>query len=139
MSILLFGNENKTAKPASQIIKETIGFENLDGSWFVTFQTIQDRKGYGRQRIPVEEFSKVISVLQDCVKSGIHKEDEVLTCSQVVSKSIVQAEDGTVRFKTEPTKGKKPTLFQNFDDFTGAVSMLASLQEMIEKKAKSLK
>ena len=139
MSILLFGNENKTSKPASQIIKETIGFENLEGSWFVTFQTIQDRKGYGRQRIPVEDFNEVISVLQDCVKSGIHKEDEVLTCSQVVSKSIVQGEDGTVRFKTEGTKGKKPTLFTSFDDFTNAVKTLSSIQGLIAEKAKDLK
>ena len=78
MSLLLFGNENKTSKPASQIIKETIGFENLEGIWYVTFQTIQDRKGYGRQRIPVSEYNAVVAILQDAVSNGIHKEDEIL-------------------------------------------------------------
>ena len=139
MSLLLFGNENKTSKPASQIIKETIGFENLEGIWYVTFQTIQDRKGYGRQRIPVSEYNAVVAILQDAVSNGIHKEDEILSCTQVVQKSIVQGEDGTVRFKTEPQKGKKPTLFSSLDDFRGGVDTLASVSELIQKKAKTLK
>ena len=137
-TIMLFGSEAKQSKPASDIIKETIGFEQVDNQWMVTFQTVQDRKGYGRQRIPVGDFAEVIAVLQDCANNGIHKEDEVLTCSQVVQKSIIQAEDGSVRFKTEGSKGKKPTLFTNMDDFKGAVEMLASVAPLVEKQAKKL-
>ena len=138
-TIMLFGNKQEQSRPANEIIKSSIGFEKIDGEWYIAFSTVENRKGYGKQRIPVSEFADVVSVLQDAVTNGIHREDEELACVDVVKQSLIQSEDGTVRFKTEPTKGKKPTLFQSFDDFTGAVSMLASLQEMIEKKAKSLK
>jgi len=138
-TIMLFGNKQEQSRPANEIIKSSIGFEKIDGEWYIAFSTVENRKGYGKQRIPVSEFADVVSVLQDAVTNGIHREDEELACVDVVKQSLIQSEDGTVRFKTEPTKGKKPTLFQNFDDFAGAVNMLASLQEMIEKKAKSLK
>jgi hypothetical protein len=137
--ISLFGESQAQVRPAKDIIKSSIGFEKVDGEWYIAFSTIENRKGYGKQRIPVEEFGSVVEVLQDAVSNGIHKEDEELSCVDVVKQSLIQAEDGSVRFKTEPTKGKKPTLFQNMDDFAGAVSMLASLQEMIEKKSGSLK
>ena len=138
-TIMLFGSKEETSRPAKEIIKSSIGFEKIDGDWLIAFSTVENRKGYGKQRIPVSEFAEVVAVLQDAVTNGIHREDEELACVDVVKQSLIQGEDGTVRFKTEPTKGKKPTLFQNFEDFSGAVSMLASLQEMIEKKAKSLK
>jgi len=44
-----------------------------------------------------------------------------------------------VRFKTEGSKGKKPTLFSDMEDFKGAVEVLASLQELIANKSKDLK
>lgn len=139
MSLLLFGNDTKTVKSASQIIKETIGFEKSDGVWYVVFSTVQDRKGYGKQKVPVSEFSEFVSVLQDCVNSGIHKEDEELSCVDTVKKSIIQAEDGSIRFKTESTKGKKPTLFSDMDDFARGVSMLSSITDAISERAKTLK
>ena len=137
--VLLFGAKAQTTRPASEIIKSTIGFEKLDGDWYVTFSTIENRKGYGRQRIPVQEYAQVISVLQNAVSNGIQREDEELACVDVVRKSLIEAEDGSVRFKTEGTKGKKPTLFTNMDDFASAVDMLGGLSEAIDKKAKSLK
>lgn len=139
MSLLLFGDNNKPVKSASQIIRETIGFEKVDNVWHIVFSTIQDRKGYGRQRVPVSEFGAFVSVLQDAVNNGIHKEDQVLSCSEVVKKSLIQAEDGSIRFKTESTKGKKPTLFVNEDDFAGGVNMLASVADMVAQKAENLK
>ena len=137
--VMLFGAQTQAARPASDIIKSTIGFEKLDGVWYVSFSTIENRKGYGRQRIPVSEYSAVISVLQDAVKNGIQQENEELSCVDVVRKSLIEAEDGSVRFKTEGSKGKKPTLFVNADDFSGAVEMLAGLTSAINNKAKSLK
>jgi len=139
MSLLLFGNDAKVVKTAAQIIKETIGFEKIDNVWYVTFSTIQDRKGYGRQRVPVSDFNDFVMVLQEAVQNGIHNETEDLSCIDVVKKSLVEAEDGSIRFKTEPTKGKKPTLFTNIDDFAGGVDMLASVQELIIKQSEKLK
>ena len=78
-------------------------------------------------------------VLQEAVQNGIHNETEDLSCIDVVKKSLVEAEDGSIRFKTEPTKGKKPTLFTNIDDFAGGVDMLASVQELIIKQSEKLK
>ena len=85
------------------------------------------------------EFADFVAVLQDAVSNGITKEDEVLSCTDVVRRSLVQAEDGSIRFKTEGTKGKKPTLFSNSEDFKGGVQMLASVENMIIEKAKQLK
>ena len=138
MSILLFGNNSKPVKPASQIIKETIGFEKIDNVWYVVFSTIQDRKGFGRQRVPVAEYTSFVNVLQGAVENGIHREDEELTCVDVVKKSLIAAEDGSIRFKTEPTKGKKPTLFTGMEDFSDGVQMLASVQELVKKQAEKL-
>ena len=81
----------------------------------------------------------MISVLQNAAKEGIQKEDEELSCVDVVRQSLIEAEDGSVRFKTEGSKGKKPTLFTDMDDFASAVDMLGGLSEAIDKKAKSLK
>ena len=138
-TIMLFGAQAKTTRPASEIIKSSIGFEKLDGVWFVTFSTIENRKGYGRQRIPVTEYQEVISVLQSAVEEGIQQENEELSCVDVVRQSLIEAEDGSIRFKTEGSKGKKPTLFTDADDFAGAVKMLAGLTEAINNKAKTLK
>jgi hypothetical protein len=137
--ISLFGETNVKIRPAKDIIRSTIGFEKIDEQWFVSFSTIENRKGFGKQRVPVQEFAAFVQVLENAVTNGIHREDEELSCVDVVKQSLIEAEDGTVRFKTEPTKGKKPTLFQDTDDFAGAVSMLANLQSMIEKKAGGLK
>ena len=138
-TIMLFGSKAETTRPASAIIKETIGFEKVDGTWYVLFSTVENRKGYGKQRVPVSEYAEFVSVLTDAVNNGIHKEDEVLSCADVVKRSLIESDDGSVRFKTEGSKGKKPTLFSDMDDFSGAVQMLSSIQEMIASKAKDLK
>ena len=137
--VMLFGAQAQATRPASDIIKSTIGFEKIEGVWYVSFSTIENRKGYGRQRIPVSEYASVISVLQGAVENGIQKEDEELSCVDVVRKSLIEAEDGSVRFKTEGSKGKKPTLFTSMDDFSSAVEMLSGLTDAINNKAKSLK
>jgi hypothetical protein len=138
-TIMLFGSKAETTRPAKDIIKSTIGFEKIDGDWYVLFATVENRKGYGKQKVPVADFAEFVAVLQDAVDNGIHKEDEELSCAETVRKSIVESDDGSIRFKTESTKGKKPTLFSDMDDFTGAVQMLTSVQSAIESKAKTLK
>ena len=138
-TIMLFGAKAQQTRPAKDIIKSSIGFEKIDGQWFVSFSTIENRKGYGKQRIPVAEYQEVVAVLQTAVENGIQREDEELTCIDVVRQSLLEAEDGSVRFKTEGSKGKKPTLFTSMDDFAGAVEMLAGLTDAIAQKAKTLK
>ena len=136
---MLFGAKAQRQRPAKDIIRSSIGFEKIDDQWFVSFSTIENRKGYGKQRIPVAEYADVIAVLQEASQNGIQREDEELTCIDVVRQSLLEAEDGSVRFKTEGSKGKKPTLFTSMDDFAGAVEMLASLTDAIADKAKTLK
>ena len=109
-TIMLFGSKAEQTRPAKDIIKSSIGFEKVDGTWYVLFSTVENRKGYGKQRVPVSEFSDFVAVLQDAVANGIHREDEELSCVDVVRKSIVEAEDGSIRFKTEGSKGKKANL-----------------------------
>ena len=89
-TIMLFGAQAQATRPASEIIKSSIGFEKLDGVWYVTFSTIENRKGYGRQRIPVTEYEQVIAVLQSAVADGIQQENEELSCVDVVRQSLTR-------------------------------------------------
>ena len=73
------------------------------------------------------------------INNGIQVENQVKTCPEVVRGSLIEAEDGSIRFKTEGQKGKKPTLFTNQSDFSDGVAMLQSLSGAIAKKAKTLK
>ena len=66
------------------------------------------------------------------------QENKKKTCSEVVRNSLTVNENGEVRFKTESEKGKKPTLFQNMDDFNGFVKELTSLSEKIKSKAEKI-
>ena len=142
MTIKLFENEQDvTIRPASEIFASTVGFEwNKDNhELYLTFSTTENRKGYGKQKVKMSEFNGVMEVLEEAATSGIHKESEIPTASEVVKRSLIESENGEVRFKTEAEKGKKPTVFQNFEDFQGFVSKLAEYQGAIHKKAELIR
>jgi len=140
MAIMLFENEkNVSIRPASEIFASTVGFEWVNDELYLVFSTTENRKGYGKQKIRVSELDSVLSVLTEASSDGIHKENETPTASEVVKRSLVENENGEVRFKSEAEKGKKPTVFKDFEDFQGFVGKLSEYQDAINKKAEQIK
>jgi len=137
--IFLINDKDETQRSASQIFKSTVGLTKKDGELVVVFSTTENRKGYGKQYIPVSELEPVLAVLQEAVKNGIEEEDEILSTSQVVKRSLIQNENGEIRFKTEQTKGKKPTLIPNEQQFEDFVNVLSDYSPKILAKVQALK
>jgi len=102
------------------------------------FTTSENRKGYGRQFVPVNELEATLAVLQDARDKGIANEAEQKTTSEIVKSSLIESEDGEIRFKTEDSKGKKPTLCGDFDDFVGFVNAFESYVPKIISKAQAV-
>ena len=140
MAIMLFENEKSLSiRPASEIFASTVGFEWVNDELYLVFSTTENRKGYGKQKIRVSELDSVLSVLTEASSNGIHKETETPTAAEVVKRSLIESENGEVRFKSESEKGKKPTVFKDFQDFQGFVGKLSEYQEAINKKAEQIK
>ena len=137
--IFLINNKEERQRTASQIFKSTVGLTKKNGELVVVFSTTENRKGYGKQYIPVSELEPVLAVLKEAAKNGIEEEDEVLTTSQVVKRSLIQNEDGEIRFKTEQTKGKKPTLIPNEEQFSAFDDVLTDYSPKILAKVQALK
>ena len=134
----LIDDASAVARPASDILKSSCGFEIIDDTIYFVFKTIEDRRGYGTQKVPMHEFDAVLEVLTNAAQNGINKEGKIKTCSEVVRDSLTVNENGEVRFKTESEKGKKPTLFRDMNDFSGFVEELSSLSEKIKSKAEKI-
>ena len=64
---------------------------------------------------------------------GIVKETEQLSTSEILKKSLIETEEGEIRFKTEDSKGKKPTVCSSKDDFNGFVDTFAQMLPDIKK------
>ena len=137
--IILLDETEQRTRSAAEIFKSTVGLTMKDDKLCVVFSTIENRKGYGKQYIPISELESVMAVLLNAQKTGIHSEDEELSTSEVVKQSLIESENGEIRFKTESSKGKKPTLLQNKQDFDGFVSTLEQYAPKIIAKAQSVK
>ena len=136
--IFLINESEELELSAKEVFKKTVGLTMKDDQLCIVFSTIQNKKGYGRQYIPVSELEPVLSVLKDAVENGIHKETETPTTAETVKRSLIQDDNG-IRFKTEHTKGKKPTLVRSQNDFAEFVSVLEQYTPRILKKVQQLK
>jgi len=130
--------EQNATRPASQIFKSTVGLTMHNDELCAVFSTVENRKGYGKQYIPVSQLESTLAVLQEARENGIVSEVEEKSTADVVRSSIIESEEGEVRFKTENSKGKKPTLCGDFEDFCGFVDALESYVPKILAKAKSV-
>ena len=139
----LFALINESAKiesrPAKDIFKSSVALCMHKDELCVQFSTIENRKGYGKQYVPVSELEQVMAVLLDAKDNGIHSETENKSSSQIVRESLVENEEGEIRFKSEDTKGKKPTLFTSKDDFDNFVSTMQAYVPKIMAKLESLR
>ena len=137
---LLFGNENSEfVKPSSQVLKETAGFDMVNGKLCFVFSSHEGKRGYGKQAIPVDELDDCLYVLKQAVEQGVNKEDHKYTTSEIIQRSLIKGDDGSIRFKTQGDKGKKPTLCASKEDFADFVKTLEEILPMIQKKIETLK
>lgn len=139
--IMLFGeNAEETSIPASEMLVKSAGFDVVNEELCFVFATSEGKRGYGKQAIPVDSLEDSYLVLQELADTGIQSDDYVPTTAEVIQQSIVlSSEDGSVRFKTQSEKGKKPTFFMSETDFKGFVNKLGELLPAILEKAQQIK
>ena len=139
MATMLFDQNNEQiAKPASKVLMETAGFDYVEDELCFIFGTSEGKRGYGKQVIPVSEIDECMEVLLDAAEDGVQPEDYTPTTSEVIQKSLILSKDGSIRFKTQSEKGKKPTYFLSSRDFRGFVDKLGELLPMIKQKAEAI-
>ena len=136
--IFLINEEEEVALSAGEVFKKTVGLTMKDDQLCIVFSTVQNKKGYGKQYIPVDQLQSVLAVLKNAVENGIHTDSETPTTAETVQRSLIQDDNG-IRFKTEHTKGKKPTLVRSEKDFSDFVSILEVYAPRIQKKVAQLK
>ena len=140
MAQMLFGNNSAViTKPSSQVLKETAGFDMVNGKLCFIFSSHEGKRGYGKQAIPVEDLDDCLAVLKTAVESGVNTEDHEYTTSEIIQRSLIQGEDGSIRFKTQGDKGKKPTLCVSQEDFADFVKTFEEILPLIKEKAENLK
>ena len=66
--------EQVRVRPASQIFKSTVGLTMHNDQLCAVFSTIENRKGYGKQYIPVVELQETLAILKDARDNGIVNE-----------------------------------------------------------------
>ena len=137
--VFMIDENESRERSAAEIFKSSVGLTVRDGVLSVVFSTVENRKGYGKQYIPVADLESTLAVLQNARQNGIQSESEEKTTSQIVRESLVESEYGEIRFKTENSKGKKPTVFSSAEDFSGFVSEFEGYVPKIIAKANSIK
>ena len=139
MAQMLFGNNSAVVtKPSSQVLKETAGFDMVNGKLCFIFSSHEGKRGYGKQAIPIEDLDACLLVLKSAVENGVNTEDHQYTTSEIIQRSLIQGEDGSIRFKTQGDKGKKPTLCTSAKDFANFVNTFSEILPMIKDKAQSI-
>ena len=139
--IMLFGqNSEEVAIPASEMLVKSAGFDSVNNELCFIFATSEGKRGYGKQAIPVSELQESFAILQSASENGVTRDDYVPSTSEIIQNSLIlSSEDGSVRFKTQGDKGKKPTYFMSETDFRGFVEKLGELLPAIMEKAESIK
>ena len=89
--IFLLNEESEVARPASAIFKSTVGLTMHNDELSVVFSTVENRKGYGKQYIPVSELQSVLSVLEDAKDNGIVAEEEEYSTAETVKRSLIES------------------------------------------------
>ena len=140
--IFSFNQKNKRTRSAKEIFEETLFLKEKNGVLCIEFNLVEDRKGYGSQYVPTTELDEVAQILVDARDKGIASETEKLSTAQILKKSLIETEKGEIRFKTEDTKGKKPTVCsskQDFDEFVDTfMNILPAMQQEIARVKEEL-
>ena len=139
--IMLFSqNDEQVAVPASEILVKSAGFDVIDETLCFVFATSEGKRGYGRQAIPVDDLQSSHAILKSASENGVRADDYAPTTSEIIQQSLVMSsEDGSVRFKTQGEKGKKPTYFMSERDFKDFVNKFGELLPTILERAEQIK
>ena len=118
---MLFESNNPIVSiPASEILVKTAGFDIIDDKLCFVFATSEGKRGYGKQAIPVEDLQESYEALSKAAENGVRSDNYKPSTPEIIQQSLVMSsEDGSVRFKTQGEKGKKPTHFMSEKDFIG--------------------
>tara|TARA_B100000131_G_scaffold297088_1_gene315523 strand:- start:1400 stop:1843 length:444 start_codon:yes stop_codon:yes gene_type:complete len=136
--LMMIDSPEESQRSASEIFKSSVGLTMHNDELCAVFSTVENRKGYGRQFVPVQQLEATLAVLQAARDNGIVNETEEKTTSEIVKDSLIESEDNEVRFKTENSKGKKPTLCSDFNDFVGFVNAFEAYVPKIISKAEAV-
>tara|TARA_B100000579_G_scaffold437987_1_gene470567 strand:+ start:12198 stop:12623 length:426 start_codon:yes stop_codon:yes gene_type:complete len=138
---MLFEKDNALVSiPASEMLVKSAGFDVVNDKLCFIFSTNEGKRGYGKQAIPVEDLVECYETLKNIADNGVRRDDYVPTTPEVIQQSLIMnSEDGSIRFKTQSEKGKKPTYFMSETDFQGFVSKLGEILPAIQNKASSIK
>jgi len=135
--VFSFNKKNKRTRSATEIFQDTLQLVMHNDILSIEFNLVEDRKGYGAQFVPVDELEQVSAILVNARDNGIANETEQLSTAQILKKSLIETEKGEIRFKTEDTKGKKPTVCKDQGDFNEFVdtfmSVLPAMQSEIQR------
>jgi len=114
MSLFKLGN-----KSATEIFQEKFDMARNEETNKVemTFNTHKGQKGFGSQVWAIDDMDEITDVLQDLVDNGLEQNTIKTTAESIRSSITLNEEDDTVRFKSDPSKGKRPTLFKDVADF----------------------
>ena len=139
LTMLFEQNNPLVSIPASEMLVKSAGFDVVNGTLCFIFSTAEGKRGYGKQAIPVRDLEECYQTLKALAEQGVKPDNYVPTTPEVIQQSLIlSSEDGSVRFKTQPDKGKKPTYFHSENDFKGFVAKLGELLPAIQNKANSL-
>jgi hypothetical protein len=138
---MLFEKDNALVSiPASEMLVKSAGFDVVNDQLCFIFSTNEGKRGYGKQAIPVDDLEECYEMLQSIAENGVRRDNYVPTTPEVIQQSMVlSSEDGSVRFKTQSEKGKKPTYFMSETDFQGFVQKLGEILPAIQNKADQIK
>ena len=140
LTMLFEKNSEIVSIPASEMLVKSAGFDIVNDKLCFIFSTSEGKRGYGKQAIPVDQLEECYLTLSEIADNGVMRDDYVPSTSEIISNSLIlSSEDGSVRFKTQGDKGKKPTWFMSESDFQGFVSKLGELLPTIIAKAESIK
>jgi hypothetical protein len=131
----LFGKKEKSV---TDVFIDSFDMEkNEDGDVTISFQTSEGRQGYGKQIWNVNDLDEIVSVLKELSEKGDEKREK--TTAETIRESFtIDDESGECRFKSEPERGKRPTIMSSFDDFKELVGFIEKFAPKIKEKAKEI-
>ena len=140
LTMLFEKNSEIVSIPASEMLVKSAGFDVVGDKLCFIFATSEGKRGYGKQAIPIDELEECYLTLSEIADNGVKRDDYTPSTSEIIQQSLIlSSEDGSVRFKTQGDKGKKPTHFMSETDFQGFVAKLGELLPTILERVESIK
>ena len=138
---MLFESTNPIVSvPASEILVKSAGFDIIDNKLCFVFATSEGKRGYGKQAIAVEDLDECYEALSSAVENGVRSDTYQPSTPEIILQSLVKnSKDGSVRFKTQGEKGKKPTYFMSEADYRGFVEKFGEILPVIQAKAEQIR